>query len=95
MSFSNRIAIKTYGTVQFSAYETDCLDSLSTRLGESQEQHLNTGNICMYHFHNYEEALRINLYEKSKCGKSECLVSDSFEVKPRVAKVYEDYYVRE
>lgn len=53
---------------------------------------LNTGDIYIYYFHNFEEAVKINLYKKLKEGKSEYLLSDLFKVKPYVAKVYEDYY---
>jgi len=53
---------------------------------------LNNGDIYIYYFHNYEEAVKINLYEKLKQGKSQYLLSDLFKVKPYVAKVYEDYY---
>ena len=53
---------------------------------------LNTGDIYIYYFHNYEEAVKINLREKLKEGRSEYLLSDLFKVKPYVAKVYEDYY---
>lgn len=53
---------------------------------------LETGDIYLYYFHNYEEVININLNKKLKAGKSKYLVSELFKFKPYVAKVYEDYY---
>lgn len=52
---------------------------------------LNTGEIRVYYFHNYEDVWKTNLHEKLKDGRSEHLVSDLFKVKPYVATVYEQY----
>ncbi len=54
---------------------------------------LRTGEMLVYYFHNFEEAVRINAFEKLKKGRAEHLVRDLFAVKPYVAQVYEDYSV--
>lgn len=52
---------------------------------------LNTGDINLYYFHNYEEVVRVNLEEKLKEGRSAYLVGDLFKVKPYVAEIFQQY----
>ena len=50
---------------------------------------LNTGDIYVYYFHNFEEPVRMNLHEALKGGRTERLVRDLFCVRPYVATLYE------
>ncbi len=52
---------------------------------------LETGEITIYYFHNFEEAVSVNLHEAVKGGRAEYLVRDLFKVRPYVATVYEGY----
>lgn len=52
---------------------------------------LNTGEIYVYYFHNFEEVVTINLHEAAKGGRAEHLVRDLFGVRPYVATIYEGY----
>ncbi|MCF7824949.1 MAG: linear amide C-N hydrolase [Candidatus Marinimicrobia bacterium] len=53
---------------------------------------LNTGDVYLYYFHNFEEVVKINVFDKVKSGRAEYLLSDLFTYKPYVAHVYEQYF---
>jgi len=52
---------------------------------------LNTGDISIYYFHNYEEVVKLNLHEELKKGEARYVVESLFKVKPFVADVYKKY----
>ena len=56
---------------------------------------LNTGDIFIYYFHNYEEVVKLNLHEELKKGEARYLVESLFPVKPFVADVYKKYMKRD
>lgn len=53
--------------------------------------HLNTGDILIYYFHNYEEVVRLNLHDALKKGGASYEVESLFTVQPYVADVYKKY----
>jgi hypothetical protein len=55
---------------------------------------LNTGDIRIYYFHNYEEVVKLNLFEELKKGESRHVVESLFRVKPSVADTYKKYMRR-
>lgn len=52
---------------------------------------LGTGDILIYYFHNYEEVVKINLFQELKKGEARYAVESLFRVKPYVADVYKKY----
>jgi hypothetical protein len=52
---------------------------------------LGSGDIFIYYFHNYEEAVKLNLFEELKKGEARHVVDSLFKVKPYVAEVYKKY----
>lgn len=52
---------------------------------------LGSGNIFIYYFHNYEEVVRMSLFEELKKGEARYVVDSLFNVKPYVAEVYRKY----
>lgn len=54
--------------------------------------HLDTGDILIYYFHNYEEVVKLNLFEELRKGEARYAVESLFEVKPYVADVYTRYF---
>jgi hypothetical protein len=52
---------------------------------------LGRGDILVYYFHNYEEAVKLNLFEELKKGDARYAVESLFEVQPFVADVYKKY----
>lgn len=49
---------------------------------------LGSGDIYLYYFHNYEEAVRMNLFRELKKGGGKYIVESLFSVKPYIAGVY-------
>ena len=52
---------------------------------------LGTGDILIYYFHNYEEVVKINLFQELKKGEARYAAESLFRVKPYVADVYKKY----
>jgi hypothetical protein len=52
---------------------------------------LGSGDIFIYYFHNYEEVVRMNIFEELKKGEARYVVESLFKVKPYVADVYKKY----
>lgn len=50
-----------------------------------------SGDIFIYYFHNYEEVIKMNIFEELKKGEARYVVDSLFKVKPYVAEVYEKY----
>jgi hypothetical protein len=55
---------------------------------------LGSGDIFIYYFHNYEEVVRMNIFEELKKGEARYVVESLFQVKPYVADVYKKYVKR-
>ena len=55
---------------------------------------LNTGDIRIYYFHNYEEVTKLNLFEELKKGEARYLVESLFPVRPFVSDMYKKYMKR-
>ena len=55
---------------------------------------LNTGDIRIYYFHNYEEVTTLNLFEELKKGEARYLVESLFPVRPFVSDMYKKYMKR-
>jgi hypothetical protein len=53
---------------------------------------LASGDIWIYYFHNYEEVVRLNLFEELKKGEARHVVESLFRVKPYVADVYKKLF---
>jgi hypothetical protein len=53
---------------------------------------LNTGDVTLYYFHDFETSYTFNLHQKLTEGKQAFQLSELFPEKPYVAHVYEDYY---
>ncbi len=49
---------------------------------------LRSGDIFIYYFHNYEEVVKMNIFEELKKGKARYVVESLFKVKPYVTDVY-------
>ena len=52
---------------------------------------LRSGDIHIYYFHNYEEVVKLNLFEELKKGEARYAVESLFKVKPYVADVYKSF----
>jgi len=52
---------------------------------------LTTGEIHLYYFHDFERAVVFDLHGELEAGAHGYLLSDLFDPKPYVAKVYEDF----
>ena len=49
---------------------------------------LRSGDIFIYYFHNYEEVVKMNIFEELKRDEARYVVESLFKVKPYVADVY-------
>jgi hypothetical protein len=52
---------------------------------------LGLGDIFIYYFHNYEEVVKMNIFEEMKKGEARYVVESLFKVKPYVADVYKTF----
>jgi hypothetical protein len=52
---------------------------------------LGSGDILIYYFHNYEEVVKMNIFEELKKGEARYAVESVFKVKPYVADVYKAF----
>jgi len=52
---------------------------------------LGSGDIYIYYFHNFEEVVKMNIFEELKKGETRYLVESLFKVKPYVADVYKTF----
>ena len=52
---------------------------------------LGSGDIFIYYFHNFEEVVKINLFQELKKGEARYEVESLFNVKPYVAEVYNKF----
>jgi len=52
---------------------------------------LSSGDIHLYYFHNYEEVVKISLFQELKKGEARYLVESLFAFKPYIAEMYKKY----
>lgn len=52
---------------------------------------LRSGDISIYYFHNYEEVVKMNIFDELKKGEARYAVESLFKVKPYVADVYKSF----
>ena len=53
---------------------------------------LGSGDIFIYYFHNYEDVVKINIFEELKKDEARYVVESLFKVKPYVADVYKTFF---